>query len=167
MSLSKMELLRLTYLTGLWRSAEKQRPVKRFHICTAIRKSWFIGKKKKSCRKSAEGQAGATVPQAPLSSSAVTLGLAARAPELIKAALRGQRAKGRNHMSAAGNLPAGRWVTRQQPTAESQLQRPSGQPEARAPPGGAVGQRLGRPTRELAFPQVSFHSPHQPIFSPR
>lgn len=42
---------------------------------------------------------------------------------------------------------------------------PSLQPVARAPPGGAVGPRLGRPTAERAFPQMSMRRPHQPIFS--
>lgn len=36
--------------------------------------------------------------------------------------------------------------------------RPSGHPETRAPPSVAVAQRLGRPTRQRAFPKMSMRN---------
>lgn len=167
MSLSKMELMRLTCLPGLRRSAEKQRPVQRFHIYAAIRKSWFIGRKKeKVAGKPQRGQAAATVPQAPLSASAATLGPAAQAPGADRGSSARPAGQGAQPHERRGQLAC--WTLGDQAAAHGrQLQRPSGQTETRAPPGAAIGRRLRLPSRELAFSQVSVRSHHQPTFSQR
>lgn len=131
----------------MWKSAQKQRPGKRFHIYTALLKSWFIVEEELQ-----ESRRGArSAPRSPRRHylpQPSPYGPRSPLRKLTEEAQLGQRAKGRYHRSGAASSRAGRRSPGGRSTAPRQrrlhaAQRPpaSGQPGARAPPGGAVASR--------------------------